>query len=179
MMPQPLAIQSWCFRHFKTIPEFCTQLKAAGVSATEICGVHGNFSDPATFADQLAQYKKAGVQLVAIGVETMTGNIDKDKPRFEFCKQAGIREMSITFGPEAMFDGLRNVKKLCDQYDMTVGIHNHGGYDWLAIPSSSSTCSKTHRSASDCTWTPPGPSTPSRTRSRWLSNSASACMACM
>jgi sugar phosphate isomerase/epimerase len=133
-MTQPIAIQSWCFRHFKTIPEFTAQLKAAGVTATEICNRHGNFNDPATFADQLAQYKKAGVQLVAIGVEKLTGNIETDKPRFEFCKQAGVKEMSISFGPEAMFDALRNVEKLCDQYDMTVGIHNHGGYDWLGTP---------------------------------------------
>ena len=101
------------------------------MSATEICNRHGDFNNPATFADQIGQYKKAGVQLVAIGVENMTGDPTKDRPRFEFCKQAGIKEMSISFGPEAMFDGLRNVEKLCDEYDMTVGIHNHGGYDWL------------------------------------------------
>jgi sugar phosphate isomerase/epimerase len=130
-MKQPLAIQSWCFRHFKTIADFTAQLKAAGVSATEICNRHGDFNNPATFADTIGQYKKAGVQLVAIGVENMTGDPTKDRPRFEFCKQAGIKEMSISFGPEAMFDGLRNVEKLCDEYDMTVGIHNHGGYDWL------------------------------------------------
>jgi len=128
---QPIAIQSWCYRHFKTIPEFIEQLKATGVSAAEICGRHGNFVEPSTFADTIGQYRSAGVQLVAIGVEPMTGNPEKDRPRFEFCKAAGIKEMSITFGPEAMFEGLRNVEKLADQFDMTVGIHNHGGYDWL------------------------------------------------
>ena len=39
--------------------------------------------------------------------------------------------MSISFAPEAMFDGLKNVEKLADQYDLKLGIHNHGGYDWL------------------------------------------------
>src|SRR5436305_12418826 len=30
-----------------------------------------------------------------------------------------------------MFDGLKNIEKLADQYDLRLGIHNHGGYDWL------------------------------------------------
>ncbi|HEY7087913.1 MAG TPA: sugar phosphate isomerase/epimerase family protein [Tepidisphaeraceae bacterium] len=130
-MNQPIAIQSWCYRHFKTIPAFIEQLKATGVSASEICALHGNFTDASTFAGTIDQYKKAGVQLVAIGVERMTGDASKDKPKFEFCKAAGIKHMSITFGPEAMFDALKNVDKLAEQYDMRLGIHNHGGYDWL------------------------------------------------
>ena len=130
-MNQPIAIQSWCYRHFKAVPAFIEQLKNSGVSATELCGVHANFMDPATHAATVEQFKKAGVQIVAIGVETFTGIVEKDKPRFEFCKAAGIKNMSITFPPEAMFDALKNVEKLADKYDMKLGIHNHGGYDWL------------------------------------------------
>ena len=39
--------------------------------------------------------------------------------------------MSISFKPEAMFDGLKNIEKLADEFDVQLGIHNHGGYDWL------------------------------------------------
>jgi len=130
-MTQPIAIQSWCYRHFKPLPAFFEQLKATGVSATEICAVHANFADPSTHAATIEQYKKAGVQIVAIGVEGMSGDIEKDKPRFEFCKAAGIKHMSIGFSPEAMFNRLKNVEKLAEQYDMKLGIHNHGGYHWL------------------------------------------------
>jgi sugar phosphate isomerase/epimerase len=130
-MIQPIAIQSWCYRNFKAIPALIEQLKNTGVSATELCGIHANFMDPSTHAATIEQFKKAGVRIVAIGVETMSGNVEKDKPRFEFCKAAGIKHMSISFAPEAMFDGLKNVEKLADQYDMKLGIHNHGGYDWL------------------------------------------------
>ena len=78
------------------------------------------------------QFRKAGVQIVAIGVERLTGDIAKDRPRFEFCKQAGVKNMSITFGPETLFEGsLKNIEKLADEYDLKLGIHNHGGYDWL------------------------------------------------
>jgi sugar phosphate isomerase/epimerase len=130
-MNQTIAIQSWCFRHFKSLPEFFPQLKAAGVTATEACGVHANFNEPASATDTLAQFKQAGVKIVAIGVEYLTGDYTKDKPRFEWCKAAGVKNMSISFRPESMFDGLKNIEKLADEFDLQLGIHNHGGYDWL------------------------------------------------
>jgi len=130
-MNQPIAIQSWCYRAFKTLPDFFKQLKAAGVNATELCGVHANFNDVAGFKAIIDAHKQADVKIVAIGVQGLTGDITKDRPQFEFCKQAGVKTMSISFGPEAMFDGLRNIEKLADEYDLNLGIHNHGGYDWL------------------------------------------------
>ena len=133
-MTQPIAIQSWCYRNFKALPAFFEQLKAAGVSATEVCGVHANFMDPSTFAATIEPFKKAGVQIVAIGVEKLTGINETDKPRFDFCKAAGIKNMSVTFDPTIMdnnFAAMKNVEKLADQYDLKLGIHNHGGYDWL------------------------------------------------
>lgn len=130
-MNQPIAIQSWCYRHFKEVPAFIEQLKSTGVNATEICAVHADFSKPDTFAKTIEQFKKTDVKLVAIGVEYLSGDTEKDRPRFEFCKQAGIKHMSISFQPDSMFDGLKNIEKLADQYDLKLSIHNHGGYDWL------------------------------------------------
>jgi sugar phosphate isomerase/epimerase len=130
-MTQPIAIQSWCFRHFKTLPEFFPKLKAAGVTATELCGVHANFGDASTAPGVARQFADAGVKIVAIGVEYLSGDYAKDKPRFAWCKAAGVKNMSISFKPEAMFDGLKNIEKLADEFDLQLGIHNHGGYDWL------------------------------------------------
>jgi sugar phosphate isomerase/epimerase len=133
-MPQPLAIQSWCYRHWKKLPDVLTQLKNTGVSAVELCGAHANFADPAVHVEAIEHCKSAGVKIVAIGVERLGANAESDQLRFEFCKSAGIKHMSVTFAPEAMFDGLRSVGKLAEQYDMKLGIHNHGGYDWLGNP---------------------------------------------
>lgn len=130
-MNQPIAIQSWCYRHFKPLAEFLPQLKAAGVSATELCGVHADFNDPASAPVVAEQCKKAGVSIVAIGVETVGADPARDRARCQWCKAAGIKNMSITFAPEAMFDGLKNVQKLADEFDLKLGIHNHGGYNWL------------------------------------------------
>jgi sugar phosphate isomerase/epimerase len=130
-MNQPIAIQSWCYRNFKSLPEFFLQLKAAGVSATELCSVHADFRAPAAAPAVIEQFNKAGVKIVAIGVEYLSGDYAADKPRFEWCKAAGVRHMSVSFPPEAMFDGLKNIEKLTDEFDLQLGIHNHGGYDWL------------------------------------------------
>src|SRR5436309_2104302 len=129
-MNQPIAMQSYCYRHFKSLPAFFEQLKSTGVNATEVCGIHASFADASQFAPVIDQFRKANVQIVAIGVERMTGDEKLDRPRMEFCKQAGIKHMSITFTPETFFDGkIKNVEKLADEYDLKLGIHNHGGYD--------------------------------------------------
>src|SRR5205814_8471788 len=90
---QPIAIQSWCYRHFKSLPEFLTQLKAAGAAAAEVCAVHANFLDPASARSLAEQFKAVGVQLVAVGVERLGEDPAKDRLRFEWCRTAGVRNM--------------------------------------------------------------------------------------
>lgn len=133
-MKQPIAIQSWCFRAFKDTPSFIRELKSAGVTATELCGVHADFGDPAKYGPVLAHLRDAGVQIVAIGVEYLSGDPAKDRNRFAFCKAAGVPNMSISFSPECLdndFAGLKAIDALAAEYGIRVGIHNHGGYDWL------------------------------------------------
>ncbi len=131
-MNQPIAIQSWCLRAFKPLPQFLEQLKSVGVTATELCGIHADFNDPSTFPAIADQFAKAKVQIVAIGVEAMTGDFSRDRSKFEFCKAVGAKNMSITFSPDAWFDGkLKAVEKLAEEFNIRCGIHNHGGYDWL------------------------------------------------
>ena len=67
-MQQPIAIQSWCYREFKSLPSLIEQLKATGVSATELCGIHADFNKAETYASVIDTFKKASVQIVAIGV---------------------------------------------------------------------------------------------------------------
>ena len=133
-MNQNIAIQSWCYRHFKAVPDFLAKLKETGVNATELCGLHANFNDPSTYAATKGTFDAAGVKIVAIGVEGMSGDPARDKPKFEFCKALGVPNMSIHFAPDLMdgnFAGLKNVDALAEQFGIKIGIHNHGGYDWL------------------------------------------------
>jgi sugar phosphate isomerase/epimerase len=135
-LSQPIAIQSWCYRAFKTLDAFLPQLKAAGVTATELCGVHADFGKPETGAGVAERCRAAGVGIVAIGVEYLSGTA-ADRPRFEWCRSAGVKHMSISFKPEALDDngaGLRAIEQLAEEFDLQLGIHNHGGYDWLGNP---------------------------------------------
>lgn len=128
---QPIAIQSWCYRNFKTLPAFFEQLKATGVSATELCGIHADFDKADGYPAIVEAFKKAQIQIVAIGVEYLSGDPTKDEPKFKFCQAAGIKNMSISFQPEAMWDGVKHIDALAEKYNLKLGIHNHGGYDWL------------------------------------------------
>ena len=135
-LTQPIAIQSWCYRAFKPLDAFLPQLKAAGVTATELCGVHADFGKPETAAAVAAECRAAGLGIVAIGVEYLTGT-DADRPRFEWCRAAGVRHMSISAKPQALDDdaaGLKLIDRLAEEFDLQLGIHNHGGYDWLGNP---------------------------------------------
>ena len=136
-LTQPIAIQSWCYRAFKPLDAFLPQLKASGATATELCGVHGDFAKPDTAAATTNQCKAAGVTVVAIGVEYLTGEAAKDRLRFEWCRAAGVKHMSISFQPAMLDDnaaGLKAVDRLAEEFGLQLGIHNHGGYDWLGNP---------------------------------------------
>ncbi len=135
-LTQPIAIQSWCYREFKPLAAFLPQLKAAGVAATELCAVHADFAKPDTAAATAEGCRAAGVTVVAIGVEYLTGT-EADRSRFEWCRAAGVPHMSMSLKPEALDEdaaGLKLIDRLALDYGLQLGIHNHGGYDWLGNP---------------------------------------------
>jgi len=128
---EKLGIQSWCYRNFKEVPAFLTQLKKAGVTATEVCGVQVDFNKPATFASTVKQFNDAGVEILSIGVNGISGDPAKDTNQFEFLKAAGAKHMSVSFSPDGMWTAFKAGEKLAKKYGVRLGIHNHGGYDWL------------------------------------------------
>lgn len=131
-MTYPLAIQSWCFRHFRPLPDLLRELKACGATGMELCGWHTEFTDASTHAPAIAAIRAAGVTITSIGVEYLKGEEAVDRNRFAFCKAAGVKVLSISFTPELFYDGyLRTVERLAEEHDLRVSIHNHGGYDWL------------------------------------------------
>lgn len=125
-------MQSYCYREFKTLPSLIAQVQASGVDAIELCGVHANFSDPKGFEAILRPFCEASIEIVAIGVETLVGDAARDRAPFEFCRLSGAKYLGVTFAPSILDgDGLRRVDDLSAEYDVRVGIHNHGGHDWL------------------------------------------------
>jgi inosose dehydratase len=125
------AVQSYCFRGFKQNAEVAEKVKACGLAAIELCGVHVDFGKPETFEAALQAYRKAGVKIVGIGVEGFANNPAAEKPRFEFAKKAGVKTISANFSPQSIPQSFRAAEKLADQYDVKLAIHNHGGRHWL------------------------------------------------
>lgn len=126
-----LAAQSYCYRGFKANEDCIARLKETGLSRIEVCGVHVDFKDPATFDKAIATYRKAGVQIVSIGVNRFSGDEKVERNYFEFAKKAGCTTISADFTLDAIPNCLRVAEKLADEYNINIGIHNHGGRHWL------------------------------------------------
>jgi sugar phosphate isomerase/epimerase len=129
-LAQNLSVQSYCFRHFKPIPDLIAQVKALGLNRTELCAIHVDFNDEASHPAIIDQFRTAGIQITSIGVQTFRGEPHEEK-WFAFAKAAGARLISTTFDLSKLPGVLDATVKLADKYDLRLGIHNHGGYDWL------------------------------------------------
>ncbi len=128
---QQFAVQSFCFRGFKDNVKTAELVKKIGLSAIELCGIHVDFNKPETFDAAINVYKQAGVKIVSIGVERCWQDEATARNRCEFVKKVGAKHMSVTFSPDSTPASFRLAEKLADEYDIKMGIHNHGGYDWL------------------------------------------------
>jgi len=125
-----LGVQSYCFRGFKAIPDLIGQIKGIGLDRTELCRVHADFDNEAGFAGVLGQFRAAGVTITSIGVQTFRGQ-PVEESWFRFAKAAGCRMIAMTFDLKALPGVIPATEKLAEKYDMPLGIHNHGGYNWL------------------------------------------------
>jgi inosose dehydratase len=125
-----LAVQSYCFRNFKSVPDLIAKIRAVGLSRTELCGVHVDFNDESSFEGVLSQFKMAGIQIASIGVQEFHNDPSEEK-WFRFAKSAGAKLISCTADISTIPGSLILATALADKYDLLLGIHNHGGYDWL------------------------------------------------
>lgn len=128
---QELGVQSYCFRNFKENARAAELVKECGLTKIEICAVHVDFQAPGEFDRAISTYKDAGVGIVSTGVNRVCGEEAKDRNLFEFCKSAGAKFMSVDFPIDAAGHCLAAAEKLADEYDIRLGIHNHGSRHWL------------------------------------------------
>jgi inosose dehydratase len=125
-----LGVQSFCFRNFKPIAELIGQIRALGLTRTELCGVHVDFNDEAEFGRVAAKFRTEGVTISSIGVLKFRGEPEEEL-WFRFAKAAGCRLIAMTFDHKALPGVIPATEKLADKYNMLLGIHNHGGFHWL------------------------------------------------
>ncbi|MFO0907498.1 MAG: sugar phosphate isomerase/epimerase [Isosphaeraceae bacterium] len=79
-------------------------------------------TDPARLTAVKSQLSQAGVNVIGYGVMRFTKDHDANRRLFEFAKAMGIAYLSADPDPDS-FDSL---DKLCDEYGVAIGIHNHG-----------------------------------------------------
>lgn len=126
-------VQSYCFRNFKDNKEVAKKVKEIGVSSIEVCGVHANFNDTAGFKEVVKIYKDAGVSIVSLGVQTFKG-LDTERDWFECLKIAGAKHISAHFTVDTFQTAVPKTAKLAEEFDVKVGIHLHGGYQFGGSP---------------------------------------------
>lgn len=122
--------QSYCFRSFKDNKVVADKIKEIGLSSIELCGVHVDFHDTSTHQAVVDAYRQAGVSIISTGVNMITGDAG-DRNLFEFAKAAGTRVMSVNFPLDDLDACLASAETLAEEFDMKLGVHNHGGYHWL------------------------------------------------
>jgi inosose dehydratase len=126
-----LAVQSYCFRHFEENAKVAELVRECGLTKIELCAVHIDFEDESKFDSVIETYKQAGIQIVSIGVQGANAEEEKERKYFEFAKRAGAKHISVHFGVNSFPDCYRVSEKLAEEFDVYVGVHNHGGYHWL------------------------------------------------
>ena len=126
-----LALQSWCLRNLKENPQLIAELKGLGLGRVELCGVHADFADEASFAGVVELFKAKGMQIPSIGVQGMRGAAAEEEKFFRFARMAGAGHISVSFAPELFPDGFGYAEALAERHQVKLGIHNHGGRHWL------------------------------------------------
>lgn len=127
-------VQSYCFRNFKDNAVVAQHVRDIGLDKVEVCAVHVNFDDPDLFPTAIETYRDAGVGIVSLGVETYTPDERFIHNRFEFARQAGAKHVSAHFRVQDYRETLPVVARLLEEYDLRMGIHCHGGYQFGGSP---------------------------------------------
>ena len=126
-----LGLQSFCLRGYKSTAEVIARLKECGLASIELWGGHADFADAAGYDAIVEQYEHAGVAIVSTGANTLANNEEKERDYFKFARRAGSKLMTVNFDMNTLPDCFRTAEKLAEEFDMRLGIHNHGGHHWL------------------------------------------------
>jgi sugar phosphate isomerase/epimerase len=124
-----LGVQTFCFREFD-IERTVAAVKECGLSTVELCGfgVHFTFDDAAAFDKTVATVKDAGISIPAMTADEFADDEAAERVRCEFAQRAGAKVLMIGgFDLDKIHESFRTAEKLAEEFDMVLGIHNHGG----------------------------------------------------
>ena len=123
-----MGLQSYSLRHFK-LDEALAKTKELGLHYWESCAAHIP-PDIKTAGEMAKKAADMGVKVAGFGVVHFGKDMDANRKLFEFGKAFGLSYFSFDANKED-FDGL---DKLVEEYNIPIGIHNHGpGHKWAKI----------------------------------------------
>lgn len=125
-----LGVQTYSFNRF-TFFEAIDKAASIGLKYAECypgqtisADIDGKIG-PGMTAEQIKlvkdKLKSAGVQLVAFGVTGLSANEAESRRTFAWCKEMGIGVINT----EVREDAFETLEKLCEEYQIKVGLHNH------------------------------------------------------
>lgn len=120
--PFRMGLQSYTLRGYK-LEQALEHSQRLGIHFWESFPAHVPLTtDPAQAAELLAKLKAANVRLMAHGVTRFTADAAANRKVFEAAKVLKVRVISADPDPDS-FD---NLDMLVKEFDIKVGIHNHG-----------------------------------------------------
>ena len=118
----PIGIQSFSLRKFDR-DQAIRHMQGLGLHFVEFYSKHVPLNSTEQQLKELNdQLGKAGISMSSHGVNKFTKDHDKNRKIFKFAKRAGLKNITCNPTPDS-FDSL---DKLVAEYDIRVGIHNHG-----------------------------------------------------
>lgn len=122
--PFTMAIQSWTFR-LMPVEAALASVASLGVTRVELSPQASHFGFPAT-AEQIAAMRallaQHGLDCVTSGLEPVSADHEQNRAVFEYARALGLRTIMVDPAPDA----LDSLDALAREYDVRVGIHNHG-----------------------------------------------------
>lgn len=124
-----IGVQSYCFRKVTDTQELAQKVRQIGCNRIELCGVHADFHNLRNVKEVVRILHDRGISIDSIGVQTFKG-ADNERDWFECAREAGARHISAHFEAATHRDAIPKVQTLCDEFDMKVGLHCHGGWSF-------------------------------------------------
>jgi len=126
-----IGVQSWCFRDFPERADLIAGVKRCGLERVELCAVHADFTDEASFDSVVREFRSAGIAITGIGVQAFVNDRARERNFFEFARRADADVITADFQPDTAVEAMRTAAELSQEYGIRVAIHNHGGTHWL------------------------------------------------
>ncbi|MDX2086570.1 MAG: sugar phosphate isomerase/epimerase [Kofleriaceae bacterium] len=118
-----IAIQSWTFRT-STFADACAQIASLGITRLELSPrAHGGFPQN---DDEIAAHRALlaahGLECLTSGIEPVSVDDVMNRAVFDYAQKLGLRTIMVDAPPDA----LDSLEQLVAEYDLRIGLHNHG-----------------------------------------------------